>query len=43
LAHNGQDGIRHVLRSLLADFELTLALSGHRTPAELTRDCLQGR
>jgi lactate 2-monooxygenase len=41
LAHAGQDGIRHVLRSLLADFELTLALSGHRTPGELTRECLQ--
>jgi isopentenyl diphosphate isomerase/L-lactate dehydrogenase-like FMN-dependent dehydrogenase len=41
LAHGGQDGIRHVMRSLLADFELTLALSGHRTPGELTRDCLQ--
>jgi lactate 2-monooxygenase len=43
LAHGGQDGIRHVLRSLLADFELTLALSGHRSPAELTPDSLQAR
>ncbi|MDT4964081.1 MAG: lactate 2-monooxygenase [Pseudonocardiales bacterium] len=43
LAHNGQAGVRQVLRSLLADFELTLALSGHRTPAELGRDSLQGR
>jgi lactate 2-monooxygenase len=41
LAHGGQDGIRHVLRSLLADFELTLALSGRRTPDELDRECLQ--
>ncbi|MFN2518849.1 MAG: lactate 2-monooxygenase [Jatrophihabitantaceae bacterium] len=43
LAHGGQDGVRHVLRSLLADFELTLALSGHRTPGELTPDSLQAR
>jgi lactate 2-monooxygenase len=43
LAHGGQDGIRHVLRSLLADFELTLALSGRRTPGELDRACLQAR
>jgi lactate 2-monooxygenase len=43
LAHGGQDGIRHVLRSLLADFELTLALSGRRTPGELDRACLRAR
>ena len=41
LAHGGQDGVRHVLRSLLADFELTLALSGRRSVAELDRECLQ--
>jgi lactate 2-monooxygenase len=40
LAMGGQDGVRHVLRSLLADLDLTLALSGHRTPAELTRAAL---
>jgi lactate 2-monooxygenase len=43
MAHGGQDGIRQVLRSLLADFELTLALSGHRTPGALTRESLQRR
>ena len=36
LAHGGEDGVRHVLRSLLADLDLTLGLSGHRTPGELT-------
>ncbi|WP_016906761.1 lactate 2-monooxygenase [Streptomyces xiaopingdaonensis] len=36
LAHAGEDGVRHVLRSLLADLDLTLGLSGHRTPNELT-------
>jgi isopentenyl diphosphate isomerase/L-lactate dehydrogenase-like FMN-dependent dehydrogenase len=36
LAAGGEAGVRHVLRSLLADLDLTLALSGHRTPAEVT-------
>jgi lactate 2-monooxygenase len=36
LALGGQDGVRHVLRCLLADLDLTLALSGHRTPGELS-------
>ncbi|PXY27614.1 lactate 2-monooxygenase [Prauserella muralis] len=35
LAHGGEDGVRHVLRSVLADFDLTMGLSGHRTVAEL--------
>ncbi|QWF78079.1 lactate 2-monooxygenase [Amycolatopsis sp. CA-230715] len=35
LAHDGEEGVRHVLRSLLADFDLTLGLSGHRAVAEL--------
>jgi isopentenyl diphosphate isomerase/L-lactate dehydrogenase-like FMN-dependent dehydrogenase len=35
LALGGQDGVRHVLRSLLADLDLTLALSGHRRPSDL--------
>ncbi|GGO52603.1 L-lactate 2-monooxygenase [Streptomyces daqingensis] len=41
LAHGGEDGVRHVLRSLLADLDLTLGLSGHRTPGELSADSLQ--
>ncbi|GAA3887804.1 lactate 2-monooxygenase [Saccharothrix violaceirubra] len=41
LAHDGQVGVRHVLRGLLADFDLTLGLSGHRSPAELSRDALR--
>ncbi|MDT7782562.1 MAG: lactate 2-monooxygenase [Pseudonocardiales bacterium] len=41
LAHGGQVGVRHVLRSLLADFDLTLGLSGHRSPAELGPDALR--
>jgi lactate 2-monooxygenase len=38
LGLGGTDGVRHVLRGLLADLDLTLALSGHRTPADLDRD-----
>lgn len=41
LAHDGQAGVRHVLRSLLADLEITLGLAGHRTTAELTQDALR--
>jgi len=43
LAHGGQDGVRHVLRSLLADLDLAMALSGHRSVAELTSDSLARR
>lgn len=35
LALGGEAGVRHAVRSLLADVDLTLGLSGHRTPAEL--------
>jgi len=41
LALGGEAGVRHVVRSLLADLDLTLALSGHRTPAELSGDSLR--
>lgn len=36
LVHGGEAGVRHVLRSLLADTDLTLGLSGHRNLGELT-------
>jgi lactate 2-monooxygenase len=41
LGLGGTDGVRHVLRSLLADLDLSMALSGHRTPAEITTASLQ--
>ncbi|QPP09122.1 alpha-hydroxy-acid oxidizing protein [Streptomyces bathyalis] len=41
LAHGGEEGVLHVLRSLLADLDLTLGLSGHRSPADLSPDSLQ--
>ena len=36
LALDGEAGVRHVLRCLLAELELTLMLSGYTTPAELS-------
>ncbi|MEW2356848.1 lactate 2-monooxygenase [Spirillospora sp. NPDC029432] len=41
LALGGEAGVRHVLRCLMAELELTMALSGHRTPDELTPEILQ--
>lgn len=40
LALGGEAGVRHVLRCLLADLDINLALTGHRSPAELTPDAL---
>jgi lactate 2-monooxygenase len=40
LAHAGEDGVRHVVRSLLADLDLTLGLSGHRRVTDLTPSAL---
>lgn len=41
LGQAGEDGVRHVLRSLLADLDLTLGLTGHRSVAELGPESLQ--
>jgi lactate 2-monooxygenase len=41
LALGGADGVRHAVRSLLADLDLTLGLSGHRTPGELDATTLR--
>jgi lactate 2-monooxygenase len=41
LALGGEAGVRHALRSLLADLDSTVALSGHRTVAELSPDLLR--
>jgi len=43
LAHSGEEGVRHVLRSLLADLDLTVGLSGYRGIAELTPEALTQR
>jgi isopentenyl diphosphate isomerase/L-lactate dehydrogenase-like FMN-dependent dehydrogenase len=41
LGLGGADGVRHVLRSVLAETDLTLGLAGHRSVHELTPDALQ--
>jgi lactate 2-monooxygenase len=43
LALGGEAGVRHVLRVLRTEFELTMRLSGLAQLAELDRDCLQRR
>jgi lactate 2-monooxygenase len=40
LALDGQAGVTHVLRTLLAEFDLTLANAGYRTHRELSRASL---
>jgi lactate 2-monooxygenase len=37
----GEAGVRHVLRSVLAETDLTLGLSGHKSIGELNADALQ--
>jgi L-lactate dehydrogenase (cytochrome) len=40
LALAGEDGVAHVLRNLLAELDITLALCGHTRPADLSRQIL---
>jgi lactate 2-monooxygenase len=40
LALNGTDGVREVLMNILADFDLTLALSGYASVAEMNAQAL---
>lgn len=37
----GEDGVRHVVRSILADLDLTIGLSGNRTLTDLSADTLR--
>jgi lactate 2-monooxygenase len=41
LGLGGENGVRHVVRSILADFDLTLGLSGNRTLGDLSPDTLR--
>ncbi|MCW2917282.1 MAG: Lactate 2-monooxygenase [Actinomycetia bacterium] len=41
LALAGEEGVRHVLRCLLAEIELTMTLAGFTRPGELTPEVLQ--
>jgi lactate 2-monooxygenase len=43
LALDGQAGVEHVLRCLLAEFDLTLALSGHTSVAQIERASVTAR
>lgn len=40
LGLDGQAGVEHVIRCLLAEFDLTLALSGHARPSSIGPDDL---
>lgn len=40
LALGGEQGVEHVLRCILADFEITMALSGRASVQELDRSLL---
>jgi isopentenyl diphosphate isomerase/L-lactate dehydrogenase-like FMN-dependent dehydrogenase len=40
MAIAGEAGAREALRNVLAEFDLALGLSGHRSPADLTPDAL---
>lgn len=35
LALGGTDGVKHVIRSILSELEVTLGLSGYRSVAEM--------
>jgi lactate 2-monooxygenase len=41
LGLGGEDGVKQVLRSLLADFDLTLALSGYTRPSDVGQQALR--
>lgn len=41
LGLGGEDGVRHVVRSVLAETDLTLGLSGHRSVRDLKPDMLE--
>lgn len=41
LAAAGEEGVEHVLRCLLAELDLTVALSGHSSVDELTADLIE--
>lgn len=43
LALDGRAGVEHVLRCLLAELDLTLALSGYTNVAEIEPDCVSPR
>lgn len=40
LAHEGEEGVRHVLKSLLAEFEITVGLAGCTSLADVNGSML---
>ena len=42
LAAGGQEGVEEVIRQLMAETDLTMALVGARSPAELDRSWIAG-
>ncbi|WP_435195230.1 alpha-hydroxy-acid oxidizing protein [Natronomonas sp. EA1] len=40
LALEGQEGVAEVCKNFLADFDITLGLTGHKSPDELSREAL---
>jgi L-lactate dehydrogenase (cytochrome) len=40
LGLGGEDGVHHVLRSLLADLDLQVGLAGHASVSELSAESL---
>jgi lactate 2-monooxygenase len=40
LAHEGDKGVRHVLKSLLAELEITVGLAGHVSLEDVDRSSL---
>jgi isopentenyl diphosphate isomerase/L-lactate dehydrogenase-like FMN-dependent dehydrogenase len=43
MALRGADGVAQVVRNLLSELDLTLALSGHASPRTLNREVLRNR
>jgi lactate 2-monooxygenase len=43
MALGGADGVTQVVRNLLSEIDLTLALSGHASPGTLNREVLGRR
>ncbi len=43
LAHEGEKGVRHVLKSLLAEFDLTMGLSGCQKLEDVNSTFLKAR
>ncbi len=37
----GEEGVRHVMRSLLAEFDIAMAVGGFKNVGDMTRDRLE--